>query len=1133
MELRLANMSARRPLARGRFRRAFAFGMIIVALASFFALSRAEPAAAATGHVTGTVFRDFNQNGVYNSTVGADGLTDAPLKGVTATVYNGAGSAVGSAVTSATGVYDITVAPVLADGTPLRIEFSGYPTGFVDSVNGTANGTSVQFTSVGAVNVNFALHRTTDYSRGTTGTPLITAIMANGSATLSYTTAGLNTAIRSVPALTAILPSAAVNTAAPTASTSLATFLEVGAVWGVATQSLGHTAAGDRYYIYASAVTKRHTDWGPKGIDGLYRLDVTVAANGTVTRNAITSYDLTAAGVNYGTVATLTTIVPAGVTSETGLRDLTDRSTGTAGVQSLDTGAFSAAGRVGIGGIAYDNGFLYVTNLNDKKIWRYNVNNFATVPTAFDPGLAASEHPWAIAVNNGSIYLGVTNDANMTTGAKVVSRPIASGPFTTALAVPLDYGRGIAWNYDRTPYPTTGQTNAQWHAWSDDYNDLWTKPVVTFFRSWAQPILSGLTFDDGGNLSLGFIDRFTYQTGVDALWPTGANTYQAGTMIGLPVGDVLYAGRSAAGTLVLENAAPSTNGTVAVTTPGMDNITRTPGYGVEGAAPGETARQNIQHGGREFYEDSVRWNGTGGIDPTEGVVHDETTLGAVAALAGAGQLTSTSFDAANTYNAAGNRFLSLVDGHSIDGFNQYIPGVAYFGKGGGIGGISFLLSDAPVEIGNRVWYDADLDGIQDADEPAINGAPVQLWTADGSGNPVAQLGSTITTATLNGQAGTYYFRSEDALSGGTTNFVKNANYVVVFPAAAAATAVSLQWPSTVPTGFTGMTWGQLQRTIATSAGSTTLTDSNPNVANGRAPVTVGGMGQNDHSIDAGWFGLSSYRLEKTVVGTAAPGQTFTLGIATATNFRGDDRKWVSGAASDPIVDTLSYTLTAGQTVTTTELVPYGYVLTFTEPGAPSAAIAFAPFTGTDDTGRIVVTPAVAGSETKITATNSLTAIAVTKALSPVATLPPGTTFPVEYTVDGGPTTTIQVTVGAGNTVTIPGIPWGSTVKLREPLTGPFSWGGFVWTSGTWTQGVTALVPDGSGWVTVTAPSSTTALAVTLTNHPYVPPTLPFAGGLGADAFTVGGAIVLALALGLGVWQLRARRRPRYVGAHRA
>ncbi|TPW95763.1 hypothetical protein FJ656_34295, partial [Schumannella luteola] len=474
----------------------------------------------------GTVFRDYNQNGVYDSTVGSDGLTDAPLKGVTATVYNTAGTAVGTAVTNAAGAYDITVSPALPDSTRLRIQFSGYPATFTDSFAGTGNGTSVQFTTVGATGVNFALHKTTDYSRGTTGTPLITAIQGNGSPALNYTTTGLNTAVRNVTALTAIMPSAAVHTAAPTAATSLATFQEIGATWGVAMQSLGHTTAGDRYYIYASAVTKRHSDWGPRGIDGLYRIEVTVASNGTITRNGLTSYDLTATGVNYGVV----NINGTTTTAAQGARDLADRNTGLSGVQSLDTGAYAAAGKVGIGGIAYDDGYLYVVNLNDKQVWRYNVANFGQAPTLVSnaPALTAAERPWAITVNGGSLYLGVTNSTNLATGAKVVQIPLSGAAASTALTVPLNYTRGIGW-VDDDPVSTTVLTQeaAQWHTWTDNYNTIWndSDSVVTYFRAWAQPLLSGLSFDDGGNLSLGFIDRFSYQTGVDALWPTSYTGY--------------------------------------------------------------------------------------------------------------------------------------------------------------------------------------------------------------------------------------------------------------------------------------------------------------------------------------------------------------------------------------------------------------------------------------------------------------------------------------------------------------------------------------------------------------------------------------------------------------------------------
>lgn len=1121
---------------RRRLRRATALAVAAVAAASVLAVGgTADSASALSGHVQGTVFRDYNQNGVYDSTVGSDGLTDAPLKGVTATVYNTAGAAVGTAVTNAAGVYDITVSPSLPDSTRLRIQFSGYPAEFTDSFSGSGNSTSVQFTSVGATGVNFALHKTTDYSKGTTGTPLITAIQGNGSPVLNYTTNGLNNAVRNVTALTAILPSAAVHTASPNTSTSLATFQEIGAVWGVAMQSLGRTAGGDRYYIYASAVTKRHSDWGPRGIDGLYRLDVTVASNGTVTRNGLTSYDLTATGVNYGVVNVTATTT----TAAQGARDLTDRNTGLSGVQSLDTGAYTAAGKVGIGGIAYDGGYLYVVNLNEKRVWRYDVTNFAQAPTLVSnvPTLTAAERPWAIAINDGSLYLGVTNTTNLATGAKVVRVPLTGGAATTAMTVPLNYTRGIGW-VDDDPVSTTvlSQPAAQWHTWTDDYDAIWNdaNSTVTYFRAWAQPLLSGLSFDDGGNLTLGFIDRFSYQTGVDALWPTGYNSFRSGTINALPVGDVLYAGRNAAGTLAIENLGSTAGATLTATTPGLDTVARAPGYGTEGPQWGQTTRQNVQHGGREFFEDSVAYNGAGRIVNYEGVVHDETALGAVATIAGTGQVMTTSFDPAVTYNGAGNRFLSLTDGHSIEGFDQYLPGVGYFGKNGGVGGVAFLLADAPVEIGNRVWYDADADGIQDADEPAINGAPVQLWTADASGNPVTQLAST-TTATVNGQPGTYYFRTEDASSGGTTGFVKDADYVVVFPSATAATAVSLQWPTgtsaAVQNSFAGLTWGQLVRTSAT-VGSDPLVDSNPNVANGRAPVTVGGMGENDHSIDAGWVGFSTFRISKVVNGTAPPGASYTFTIGSATNFRGDDRLATSGPATVPYVDTLSYTVGAGQTVTTTESIPYGYTLTLTENGAGSAAISFSPNTGggNDDTGRIVISPTSTAGGQLLTATNSYTSLTVTKALSPSATLPAGTTFPVEYTIDGGATQ--SATVAVGTPLTIASVPYGATVRIREPLTGPFSWGGLIWTTGTWTQGATALTPDVDGWITVTAPTSATALALTLTNHPYTPPALPFTGGLGADVFTVGGGLVIVVALGLGIWQLAARRRRR-PRAHRA
>ncbi|AYF97570.1 SdrD B-like domain-containing protein [Protaetiibacter intestinalis] len=1095
--------------------------------------SGADPAEAVAGQVTGRVFRDYDADGVYAATASGNRVAEVGLAGVTVTAYNGAGTSVGTTTTASGGGYTLSG---LGNNTALRIEFTGYPAGFTDSTRGgtatattTANtsNTSVQFVSTGtngASEVNLGLHKETDLAKST-ATPIITAVQAVG--TYNGNSSGAS-------AITYITRAAATNTAATTAASTVATFSQVGATWGVAMQALPRTSstANEGYYVYASAVVKRHSGLGPAGLAGLYRMSVTAnsttgarVGTGTATVERI---NLAGTGMpSYGTFTRTTA-------------DLNSSNTDTG--QAPDSGAFAAAGTQGIGGIAYDDGYLYVVNLYDRNVYRYALSTLAfstnatiptpsAAPTLISTGLASGERPWAISVHQGRIYLGVANENGLT--ARVLSLPVGStSGWTQELSFSLGYQRGIAWS---TAAPTTGQTQAQWHAWESNPATLYTASNLgSTWTTWqlsayGQAILSGLDFDDGGNMLIGLADRFSLQSGEKDPWPNQTNL-----VVATPVGDTLYAGVSSTGAFSLENGASQAGATaptlLTVMTAGNEAAARQPGYGGTVATTSEQwTRRNIQHGGREFFEDSLRYDGAGGIDG-QGVVHDETTLGAVAALPGIAQVVTSSYDAATSYNSAGNRFLDLTDGHGIDGFNQYTQNDMYFGKGGGIGGVAVLLSDAPVEIGNRAWYDADADGIQDADEPALNGLTVQLWTADSSGNPVSQVGASKTTATVNGQAGTYYFRSQDAATDPTTGFTKNGDYVVKFvkPTTGSPTYV---WPGTTPTAFsTTPTWAQLELTTRT-AGSNDLIDSNPDPVTGNAPVTVGDFGDDDHSIDAGYVALRTYTITKTIAaGTAPPGAQFTIDVSSATNFRGDDVLSPTNSTTDAsrvTVETTSYTLAAGQTLTTTERIPYGYTLRFTEAGIPGAAVAFSPNIGTsDDTGQLVLS-ASAGA---LTVANSYTTVTVTKALSPTVTLPGGTTFPIEYTLDGGSTQSTTVAVGTPLTLSVP---YATVVKLREPLVGPFSWGGWAWGTGTWTNGATSLTPDANGWVTVTANSSTAAVALTLTNHPYVPPALPFAGGPASDLFTIGGALVLAIGLGLGTWQLLRRRRQGTRAAHRA
>ena len=205
---------------------------------------------------------------------------------------------------------------------------------------------------------------------------------------------------------------------------------------------------------------------------------------------------------------------------------------------------------------------------------------------------------------------------------------------------------------------------------------------------------------------------------------------------------------------------------------------------------------------------------------------------------------STAIDPLTGIYRSGLMWFDQRNGIATRGFDQVegikTIGSATFQKGGGLGGVALLAVAAPVEIGNRVWLDADLNGRQDADEPAINGAVVELWTADDNGEP-DELVATRTTSTINGQPGTYYFRTDDpdvAGADGAPAFVDNTSYVLVFKP---GSTLTLAGPNADHAGFAGLTWGDLQLTdaevrvtpTAANGGTTEVNDSNPDPDDGR------------------------------------------------------------------------------------------------------------------------------------------------------------------------------------------------------------------------------------------------------------------------------------------------------------
>lgn len=202
---------------------------------------------AANAQVSGTIFRDFDADGARDST--SNHIKEVGLAGVTVTAYNAVNASVGSATTGTFGTYTITG----VSGT-VRIEFTGLQTGDFSS---KAGGTSVQFVTAPATNVNFAVNYPADYNTGAASTNAFVPSFFNGDATATPpgSTAGIEYFMK--------FPYSNSGTTAPSATM---TGEIIGATNGTAYSRHAQT-------IFAAAFVKRHIGLGSLGSGGIYKIN--------------------------------------------------------------------------------------------------------------------------------------------------------------------------------------------------------------------------------------------------------------------------------------------------------------------------------------------------------------------------------------------------------------------------------------------------------------------------------------------------------------------------------------------------------------------------------------------------------------------------------------------------------------------------------------------------------------------------------------------------------------------------------------------------------------------------------------------------------------------------------------------
>jgi uncharacterized repeat protein (TIGR01451 family) len=800
------------------------------------AVTGSAPAGAASGTVSGTVFRDFNSDGFMNTAATtARPAVDVGVGGVTVKAYSAAGAELTSATTASNGTY--TLVYETGDATTnVRIEFTnpaGYQSGPRGAATGNANdvlsGTSVQF-KVSGEKANYGIHQTGgDFSKTdpVMVIPVARGLVRGGSySAVAPTSAGTlyatNYSTTGVPAI-------------GTGANDLrvqATRGQTGSIWGLAND-------GDKR-VFSGAFFKRHVPMGPNGLGAIY----------------LTAIDSTAPN------ASLFATIPDAGTNPRGAGE-----TDAAYDWFHDVNAYPAVYKVGLGDVDMNAARtrLYTVNLNDRQLYAVPLVRPAVAgnaPTAGTP--IAIPMPLDLpgaGTGNGCDQAQVRPFGLHTDSLGVWATLTCTGPTAANL-------RGYVYRYNETTgtwgsapafqfslggnrgraYTNAFTANAaNWRVWGDTFS----AGVAGTSYSDPQPVLSDLEFDSNGDLSIAIKDRSGDRVGMDAgnLTTSSTTTYE-----GFNAGDLLRAcvptGPNATG-WVLESA------------------------GVCGSRTGATPTSGHGPGGGEFYYDDY--------NDGSSTTHNQTSLGTAEQVPGFTDLIASSFDPLSNVRVSGYRKNSNTSGARSAGVEVTGDGrgastcakcVGTFGKADGIGDIEALLADGPIQIGNRVWIDADRDGIQDAGEAPVEGVAVRLYSG------TTQVGSTFTDAN-----GEYYF-SDANVTGG---LLQNTAYRIAIDRAS---------------DFSGS--GALaQRTLtAVDAGTNDAIDSDGTPGTGGYPqkaLTTGGPGADDHTFDFGFVLPFDLALRKTL----APGQTNPVEPGDPVTFRiqvfnqGQDR-----ASNVTITDTL-------------------------------------------------------------------------------------------------------------------------------------------------------------------------------------------------------------------------------------
>ncbi len=488
----------------------------------------------------------------------------------------------------------------------------------------------------------------------------------------------------------------------------LANAEHVGSIFGMA-----YSKSKDM--LYGASFMKRHVGFGPGGTGAIYQIDPNAPSPGAtvlVDLNAIFGANTAGADPHpYGN----TSNCPGCVTSP-GVPDNFN-------CWNYDTLSWDAVGTISLGDIdvSDDGEELFVMNLADKMLYRIDIDNpGATTRYAFPEGdiscLSGGEvRPFAVEFENNKVFVGAVCDQ---TNSSVAMLYVYELDLSTST-----WRRVLEGNYQRND----AAANGRFRSWRPF--DTYADGNPTYLNA-GHPILTSISFDNDA-MVVAIRDMSGDQFGSE----TGRPDRACGIVSHISQGDIFRAGyNSTADQYELEFDA-TVNG---ITTSGLNS-----GYGIAGTT---------DYG--SYYFEDIAPNGASQIP-----------LGGLAQLPG-GPLYISAYDVLGLYDfgiaAFDNQTGARAQSYQMATNTNNLTG---FGKANGLGDLEFGCGEAPVEIGNRIWFDANANGIQDVTESGIAGVTVNLYNSSGD-----LVGSQITDA-----SGEYYFSD---LTLGDSTLRANDNYYV-------------------------------------------------------------------------------------------------------------------------------------------------------------------------------------------------------------------------------------------------------------------------------------------------------------------------------------------------------------------